>query len=63
MSILCVGQLVADIVVRPVGGLPRPGTTDLVADLQLTAGGLRRQYRLCPGQAGGEDGPGRRRRM
>jgi sugar/nucleoside kinase (ribokinase family) len=39
MSVLCVGQLVADIVVRPVGGLPRPGTADAVEDLQLVAGG------------------------
>ena len=39
MPILCVGQLVADIVVRPVGGLPVPGRTELVEDLQLLAGG------------------------
>lgn len=39
MSILCVGQLVADIVVRPVNGLPVPGRTDFVEDLQLLAGG------------------------
>jgi sugar/nucleoside kinase (ribokinase family) len=38
-SILCVGQLVADIVVRPVGGMPVPGRTDSVEDLQLLAGG------------------------
>ena len=31
--------MVADIVVRPVGGFPVPGRTDLVEDLQLLAGG------------------------
>ena len=39
MSILCVGQLVADIVVRPVEALPVEGRADLVEDLQLLAGG------------------------
>ena len=39
MSILCIGQLVADIVVRPVDRLPVPGRTELVEDLQLLAGG------------------------
>ena len=39
MSILCVGQLVADLVVRPVNGLPVPGRTELVEELQLVAGG------------------------
>lgn len=39
MPILCVGQLVADIVVRPVAALPVAGRTDLVEDLQLLAGG------------------------
>jgi sugar/nucleoside kinase (ribokinase family) len=39
MSILCVGQLVADIVVRPVDRMPVAGRTDLVSDLQLLAGG------------------------
>ncbi|MGD0261364.1 MAG: carbohydrate kinase family protein [Verrucomicrobiota bacterium] len=39
MSILCVGQLVADIVVRPVARLPVSGRTDLVEDLQLLSGG------------------------
>jgi len=39
MSILCVGQLVADIVVRPVDALPLAGRTDLVTDLELLAGG------------------------
>lgn len=38
-SVLCIGQLVADIVVRPVNRLPQPGTTELVDDLQLAAGG------------------------
>ena len=38
-SILCIGQLVADIVVRPVDGLPVPGRTELVEELQLLTGG------------------------
>jgi sugar/nucleoside kinase (ribokinase family) len=39
MSILCIGQVVADIVVRPVDGLPAPGQTDPVQELQLLSGG------------------------
>ncbi|MGO8747482.1 MAG: carbohydrate kinase family protein [Thermoguttaceae bacterium] len=39
MTILCVGQFVADIVVRPVDALPAPGRTDLVDELQLLSGG------------------------
>jgi sugar/nucleoside kinase (ribokinase family) len=39
MSILCVGQFVADVVVRPVNALPVPGRTDLVQDLEVVAGG------------------------
>jgi sugar/nucleoside kinase (ribokinase family) len=39
MFILCVGQLVADVVVRPVDALPFPGRTDLVEDLQINSGG------------------------
>lgn len=39
MSVLCIGQIVADIVVRPVNALPAPGTMDLVEDLQLVTGG------------------------
>ena len=39
MSILCIGQLVADVVVRPVDALPHPGRTDVVEDLQLLSGG------------------------
>ncbi len=39
MSILCVGQLVADIVVRPVEKLPYPGRTEPVEDLNLISGG------------------------
>ncbi len=39
MSVLCVGQLVADIVVRPVDQLPKLGTTVGVEDLELVAGG------------------------
>jgi len=38
-AVLCVGQLVADIVARPVDSLPHPGRTDLVESLQLIAGG------------------------
>jgi sugar/nucleoside kinase (ribokinase family) len=38
-AVLCVGQIVADVVVRPVDRLPVPGTADLVEDLQLVAGG------------------------
>jgi len=39
MSVLCVGQLVADVVVRPVDSLPIPGRTDAVDELMLVAGG------------------------
>lgn len=39
MPILCVGQLVADVVVRPVDRMPVPGRTDLAQELRLTAGG------------------------
>ena len=39
MSIVCVGQLVADIVVRPVNGLPYPGRTQPVEELELLSGG------------------------
>ena len=39
MSILCIGQLVADVVVRPVDALPFPGRTDIVQDLQVLSGG------------------------
>ena len=39
MSILCVGQIVADIVVRPVEALPVEGRVDLVENLELLAGG------------------------
>jgi sugar/nucleoside kinase (ribokinase family) len=38
-SVLCIGQLVADVVVRPVDALPHPGRTDLVEDLQVCSGG------------------------
>ncbi len=38
-SILCVGQLVADIVVRPVDNLPYPGRTQPVEELDLISGG------------------------
>jgi sugar/nucleoside kinase (ribokinase family) len=36
---LCIGQIVADIVVRPVDGLPAGGTTVGVQQLQVVAGG------------------------
>jgi len=39
VPVLCVGQLVADIVVRPAGRLPVPGRTELVKQLELLAGG------------------------
>ncbi len=39
MSVLCIGQLVADVVVRPVDALPVPGRTNLVQDLQICSGG------------------------
>lgn len=38
-SILCVGQLVADIVVRPVNRLPHPGRTQPVEEVTLLSGG------------------------
>ena len=37
--ILCVGQIVADLVVRPVDRLPVPGLLDLVEDIQFGPGG------------------------
>ena len=39
MSIVCIGQLVADIVVRPVDGLPVPGRAEPVEELHLLSGG------------------------
>jgi sugar/nucleoside kinase (ribokinase family) len=39
MAILCVGQLVADIVLRPVEKLPYPGRTEPVEELDLVSGG------------------------
>jgi sugar/nucleoside kinase (ribokinase family) len=39
MSIVCIGQLVADIVVRPIEKLPYPGRTEPVEDLDLLSGG------------------------
>ncbi|MFI5387382.1 MAG: carbohydrate kinase family protein [Fimbriimonadales bacterium] len=38
-KILCVGQIVADVVVRPVDALPAPGTLAMVEDLRLVPGG------------------------
>jgi sugar/nucleoside kinase (ribokinase family) len=38
-SILCVGQLVADIVVRPVDRLPHAGRTEPVEEVELVSGG------------------------
>jgi sugar/nucleoside kinase (ribokinase family) len=39
MSILCVGQLVADVVLWPVDGLPVASRTNFVEELELVAGG------------------------
>ena len=39
MSIVCVGQLVADIVIRPVNALPFPGRTTAVEELDILSGG------------------------
>ncbi len=39
MSILCIGQCVADIVVRPVSGMPAPGTAAPVEEIDLYSGG------------------------
>jgi sugar/nucleoside kinase (ribokinase family) len=39
MSIVCVGQLVADIVLRPVNALPFPGRTTPVEELDILSGG------------------------
>jgi sugar/nucleoside kinase (ribokinase family) len=39
VSILCIGQIVADVVVRPVDGLPVPGRTEPVEELHLLGGG------------------------
>ena len=38
-AVLCVGQLVADVVVRPVDRLPVKGTADVVREFDLVAGG------------------------
>ncbi len=37
--VLCVGQLVADVVVRPVVRFPDPGRAEMVEDVQLLSGG------------------------
>jgi sugar/nucleoside kinase (ribokinase family) len=39
LPVLCVGQLVADIVVRPVVRFPDAGRAEMVEDVQLLAGG------------------------
>ena len=39
MTVLCVGQAVADVVVRPVSRLPVCGRADLVEELDLLSGG------------------------
>ncbi len=54
MSILCIGQLVADIVVRPVNGLPVPGRTDFVEELQLLAGGCAANTAAVAAKLGAE---------
>jgi sugar/nucleoside kinase (ribokinase family) len=38
-TILCVGQIVADVVIRPVDKLPVPGRLDVLGDMQLVPGG------------------------
>ncbi len=39
MPIVCVGQLVADVVIRPVDGLPEPGRARRVEEIALNSGG------------------------
>ena len=39
LGILCVGQFVADVVVRPVDRLPHPGRLELLEDMLLVPGG------------------------
>ncbi len=39
MSVVCIGQIVADMVARPVDALPIPGQAVRVDDLQVVAGG------------------------
>jgi sugar/nucleoside kinase (ribokinase family) len=39
MGILCVGQIVADVVVRPIDRLPYPGRLEVVEDFELVPGG------------------------
>ena len=39
LPVLCVGQLVADVVVRPVTCFPEAGRAEMVEDIQLLSGG------------------------
>ncbi len=39
MTVVCLGILVADVIVRPVEALPRPGTLGLVESIDLRGGG------------------------
>ena len=39
LPVLCVGQLVADVVVRPVARFPEAGRAEMVEDVQLLSGG------------------------
>lgn len=52
MRVLCVGQIVADVVVRPVDWLPRPGTLSAVDDLQIAAGGCAANTACVLGKLG-----------
>ncbi len=52
--VLCVGQLVADVVVRPVDSLPGRGEAKLVADLQLVAGGCAANTACVLGKLGAD---------
>jgi len=38
-DVVCLGILVADVLVRPVDGLPDPGTLALVDSIDLRGGG------------------------
>ena len=53
-SVLCVGQLVADVVVRPVDSLPVPGRTSLVEELELVAGGCAANTACVLGKLGAD---------
>jgi sugar/nucleoside kinase (ribokinase family) len=52
--ILCIGQLVADVVVRPVDGLPALGRTDRVEELHLLSGGCAANSAAVLAKLGGQ---------